>query len=421
MHFAMNNTRLLSLSLAFSSLKKNVTRTGLTLFGIMVGIALVIVVQSLGSGAQSLILGQVSSFGDDWINTEIKVPAASKTSRDNAAGVVRGIEITTLTYEDMQAISKLKNIKDAYAGITTQVVAGHKEEKMRPYVFGVTSAYQRINKDELTTGRFFTKEEERGVSQVVVLGSQVKENLFAESTALGKSVTVDGKKYRVIGVMEEIGSKGFIDMDKNVYIPLRTVQKKIMGINHVLWIISQTKDNSLAESTADEIRFLMQQRHDISSPEKQDFAVTTMGEALDIIGNVGFGINMLLLVLAGISLIVAGVGIMNVMYVSVAERTFEIGLRKAVGATEKDILYQFLAEAILLTLFGGIIGIIVGIGVAYGAALGANYAGFNWAFAIPPSSIFLSVSFSIVVGLFFGIYPARKASKLNPIAAIRKE
>jgi len=255
----------------------------------------------------------------------------------------------------------------------------------------------------------------------VVLGSQVKENLFAESTALGKSVTVDGKKYRVIGVMEEIGSKGFIDMDKNVYIPLRTVQKKIMGINHVLWIISQTKDNSLAESTADEIRFLMQQRHDISSPEKQDFAVTTMGEALDIIGNVGFGINMLLLVLAGISLIVAGVGIMNVMYVSVAERTFEIGLRKAVGATEKDILYQFLAEAILLTLFGGIIGIIVGIGVAYGAALGANYAGFNWAFAIPPSSIFLSVSFSIVVGLFFGIYPARKASKLNPIAAIRKE
>ena len=417
----MNNTRFLSLLLAYASLKKNRLRTGLTLFGIMVGIALVIVVQSLGSGAQSLILGQVSSFGDDWINTEIKVPAASKTSRENAAGVVRGIEITTLTYKDMQAISKLKNIKDAYAGITTQVVASYKEEKMRPYVFGVTSAYQRINKDELTAGRFFTKEEERGISQVVVLGSQVKENLFAENTALGKLVKVEGKKYRVIGVMEEIGSKGFIDMDKNVYIPLRTVQKKIMGINHVLWIISQTKDNSLAESTADEIRFLMRQRHDISSPEKQDFSVTTMGEALDIIGNVGFGINILLLVLAGISLIVAGVGIMNVMYVSVAERTFEIGLRKAVGATEKNILYQFLVEAILLTLFGGIIGIIVGISVAYGVALGANYAGFNWTFAIPPSSIFLSVSFSIVVGLFFGIYPARKASKLNPIAAIRKE
>ena len=421
MPFVMNNTRFLSLLLAYASLKKNRLRTGLTLFGIMVGIALVIVVQSLGSGAQSLILGQVSSFGDDWINTEIKVPAASKTSRENAAGVVRGIEITTLTYKDMQAISKLKNIKDAYAGITTQVVASYKEEKMRPYVFGVTSAYQRINKDELTAGRFFTKEEERGISQVVVLGSQVKENLFAENTALGKLVKVEGKKYRVIGVMEEIGSKGFIDMDKNVYIPLRTVQKKIMGINHVLWIISQTKDNSLAESTADEIRFLMRQRHDISSPEKQDFSVTTMGEALDIIGNVGFGINILLLVLAGISLIVAGVGIMNVMYVSVAERTFEIGLRKAVGATEKNILYQFLVEAILLTLFGGIIGIIVGIGVAYSVALGANYAGFNWTFAIPPSSIFLSVSFSIVVGLFFGIYPARKASKLNPIAAIRKE
>tara|TARA_Y100001970_G_scaffold132406_1_gene163359 strand:- start:1282 stop:2535 length:1254 start_codon:yes stop_codon:yes gene_type:complete len=417
----MNNTRFLSLLLAYASLKKNRLRTGLTLFGIMVGIALVIVVQSLGSGAQSLILGQVSSFGDDWINIEIKVPAASKASRENAAGVARGIEITTLTYKDMQAISKLSNIKDAYAGITTQVVASYKEEKMRPYVFGVTSAYQRINKDELAAGRFFTKEEERGISQVVVLGSQVKENLFAENTAVGKLVTVDGKKYRVIGVMEEVGSKGFIDMDKNVYIPLRTVQKKIMGINHVLWIISQTKDNSLAESTADEIRFLMRQRHDISSPEKQDFSVTTMGEALDIIGNVGFGINILLLVLAGISLIVAGVGIMNVMYVSVAERTFEIGLRKAIGATEKNILYQFLVEAILLTLFGGIIGIIVGIGVAYGVALGANYAGLNWAFTIPPSSIFLSVSFSIAVGLFFGIYPARKASKLNPIAAIRKE
>ena len=169
----MNNTRFLSLLLAYASLKKNRLRTGLTLFGIMVGIALVIVVQSLGSGAQSLILGQVSSFGDDWINIEIKVPAASKASRENAAGVARGIEITTLTYKDMQEISKLSNIKDAYAGITTQVVASYKEEKMRPYVFGVTSAYQRINKDELTTGRFFTKEEERGVSQVVVLGSQV--------------------------------------------------------------------------------------------------------------------------------------------------------------------------------------------------------------------------------------------------------
>lgn len=387
----------------------------------MVGIALVIVVQSLGSGAQSLILGQVSSFGDDWINTEIKVPAASKTSRENAAGVARGVEITTLTYEDMEAIEKLTNIKDAYAGLTTQVIASYKEEKMRPYVFGVTSAYQRINKDELSDGRFFTKEEERGISQVVVLGSQVKENLFADNVAVGKSITVDGKKYRVIGVMEEVGSKGFIDMDKNVYIPLRTVQKKIMGINHVLWIISQTTDNSLAESTADEIRFLLRERHEITSPEKQDFSVTTMGEAMDIIGNVGFGINILLLVLAGISLIVAGVGIMNVMYVSVAERTFEIGLRKGVGATEKNILYQFLVEAVLLTLFGGLIGIIVGVGVAYGVAVGAKYSGLNWTFTIPPSSIFLSVSFSIAVGLFFGIYPARKASKLDPITAIRKE
>jgi len=210
-------------------------------------------------------------------------------------------------------------------------------------------------------------------------------------------------------------------MDEIMYLPMRTVQKKMMGVDHIMWMIGQTIDNTKAEITAEEIRAVVRQRHDITDPDKDDFAVTTMNEALEIVGTVLVGITGLLIALAGISLVVGGVGIMNVMYVSVAERTFEIGLRKSMGASEGNILRQFLVEAILITTLGGMLGILIGVVVSFLIAFGAQYAGYAWEFKISTISIGISVGFSTLVGLFFGLYPAKKAASLDPITALRKE
>ncbi|MBP9761381.1 MAG: ABC transporter permease, partial [Candidatus Magasanikbacteria bacterium] len=305
--------------------------------------------------------------------------------------------------------------------ITTQAVVSYAQEKKRPTIFGVSYSYHGIDKTEVEKGRFFSEDEDSSASQVAVLGSDIAETFFGNQDPIEKSIKIDGKAYRVVGVMESIGTTGFVNMDETVYLPVTTVQKKLMGIDYVLWIVAQTKDNTKAESTAEEIRSLMREQHNITDESKEDFAVTTMNEALAIVETILIGITGLLIVLASISLIVGGVGIMNVMYVSVVERTFEIGLRKAVGARDKDILYQFLTEAVCLTLLGGIGGIILGIGISYLVALIASVIGFDWQFEVSIFSVLLSVIFCISVGLFFGLYPARQAAQLDPVVALRKE
>ncbi len=418
----MNNRHtLLSIYLAWQTFHKTKARSFLTVFGVMVGIAMVIIVLSAGRGVKSIILDEISSFGDNWVNIEVKIPSTGKNSQENSNALAQGVTITTLTREDMEKVVTIDNIQDAYASVTTQVVISYGQEKERPLVFAVTPSYYGIDKTELAKGRFFSLEEEQGLDQVVVLGSDIADNLFGNQDPIEKTVKIDGKGYRVIGVMESIGATGFINMDETIYLPLKTVQQKIMGIDHVIWIVAQLKDNAFAESTAEEIRFVLREQHNITDPSKDDFAVTTMNEALAIVETIVIGITGLLVVLATISLTVGGVGIMNVMYVSVAERTFEIGLRKAVGATKKQILLQFLTEATVITVLGGIAGIIVGIGISYLIALGAQFAGLAWSFEISLASIIMSVAFSIAVGLFFGLYPAKKAADLDPILALRKE
>lgn len=412
---------IMPLKMAWSTFRKTKVRSSLTVFGVTIGIAMVILVLSAGNAVKALILDEVSGFGDDWIQTEVKIPAAGKTSQENASGFARGITITTLTVDDMEALKKLKNIGAAYAGVTTQAVISYGQEKKRPSVFGVSASYPTIDKTEVVEGRFYTESEEQSVSQVVVLGSEIRDNLFGNQEAIGRTVKIDGKGYRVVGVMESIGATGFINMDELIYIPLKTVQKKMMGIDHVLWITSQAIDNSKAESTAEEMRAIMRQRHEIDSEEKQDFAITTMNEALSIVETIFTAITYLLVALAAISLLVGGVGIMNVMYVSVAERTFEIGLRKSVGASAKNILHQFLIEAIVITLLGGVAGIIIGVMLAYVISFVAGLLGFSWLFSVSIPGVIISVLFSGAVGLFFGIYPAKKAAAMDPIVALQQE
>jgi len=227
----------------------------------------------------------------------------------------------------------------------------------------------------------------------------------------------------VIGVLAERGSAFFFNLDDMIYVPLRTFQKRIMGVDYVTFAVAKMNDPSQGQQTQLDLTRIMREQHGIATDDfdKDDFAVNTMDEAADMLGNVVRGITFLLVALVCISLAVGGVGIMNIMYVSVAERTFEIGLRKSVGADRRAILWQFLFEALLITFSGGVVGIIFGAILAYLVAILARSYGLAWIYHISLFSIFIAVGFSGLIGFIFGLYPARKAAALNPIDALRRE
>ena len=408
--------------LALRQIRRNKGRASLTIFGVTIGVAVVILVLSAGKGVKGLVLGELDSFGSNWIDIEVKVPSTGKASLENAQSMAGGVIITSLTYEDAEKVLALDNITDIYAGVTTQAVFTNGTEKKQPTIFAVTPSYINIDTGTvIKEGSFYSIEENNAAAQVVVLGSALKESLFGNNDAVGKNIKVGGKSFRVVGELEERGATGFFNYDEIAYIPLKTAQKKMMGIDHVLFMIGQMADADKSASTAEEIRWLIRERHNITDPDKDDFSVTTQQESVEVIDTVFFGIQALLVVLATISLLVGGVGIMNVMYVSVVERTFEIGLRKAVGASETKIRSQFLTEAVVLTLFGGTIGIVVGILLSFLVAYGAQYAGLNWKFFISLPSVLIGTTFSITIGLLFGYFPAKNAASLDPITALRQE
>ncbi len=412
-----------SQKIALDSLKRHKLRAALTILGVTVGITAVIVVLSAGRAIEDFILSQVTMWGTDWVEVEIKVPATAHVSAENVTGMAQGISITTMKIEDAEEIKKHPNVKDVYAGQIGQKVINYKDKNKITMFFGVTAAFDTIDPGEIAEGRFFTDEEDRGLAQVIVLGSKLKKNLFGDDNAIGEKVKINKKNYKVIGVMKDRGgvSFGSFSMDDIAYIPLRTLQKSILGIDHIQFILAQLVDNSLAEVTADDITTIMRQQHDIDDPLRDDFAVVTADFAMKMMSTVTGAIKILLFALACISLVVGGVGIMNVMYVAVAERTFEIGLRKAIGAKSHDILDQFLAEAITITFLGSVGGIIVGTVLSYLISSFANSLGFTWKFYISPQYIILAVGVSVLVGLISGIYPARAAARLEPMVALRKE
>jgi len=221
--------------------------------------------------------------------------------------------------------------------------------------------------------------------------------------------------------MGEQGTIMYMDMDDWIYMPLRTLHKLVMGIDHVSFIMGKMADKEMGDVTTEELTTLLRDRHNITDPDKDDFAVITMEEAMNIWDSVMGGITLLLMSIVAISLIVGGVGIMNIMLVSVTERTYEIGLRKAVGASRGKIMSQFLWEAVTLTTLGGIVGIVLGLGISFLTYLGAQSQGFDWPFVIDPVAILVSVSVSVAIGLIFGIFPARKAANLDPIVALTKD
>lgn len=415
---------------ALRAMSLNKVRTSLTILGMVIGIASVVIVFSAGEGISSLITGQVESFGTDFIETEIKVPTGKKGNSGETQGAIsmaQGLQITTLSLEDMEDINKLPNIVDGYANMMSQDKVSYGNETKKAILLGTTASYIDIDNSEIKSGRFFSDSEDKSLAQVAVLGSKIKEKLFGESDPIGKSIKIKKTKFRIIGVMEERGAVMTLDFDNYVYVPIRALQKKLMGIDHVLYMVHKVEDMGIAESTAEDMRFTLRENHDIDSPSdlkdvgKDDFRVVTMTEMMDMLDIITGAITYLLLAIVAISIVVGGVGIMNIMYVIVSERTSEIGLRKAVGANFSDIMSQFVIESILITIIGGVVGIIIGVAISYLISIGANYYGLDWEFSVPIKAYVVAFSFSLVFGVAFGAYPARKAARMQPAEALRNE
>jgi len=406
------------------SLRGNLLRTGLTVLGIVIGISSIIIVFSAGEGIKSLILAQIESFGTNIIQTETKVPSTKKgvaADTESGAAMAQGVQVTTLTLEDMEDINKIPNVKRSYANILSQDQANYGNEFRKVFLLGTSPSYIDIDKSEVDYGRFFTEAEDNSLAQVVVLGSKIKDKLFGDSDPIGKSIRLHSSKFVVVGVMKPRGAVMIMDFDDYVYVPVQTLQKKVMGINHILYMVHELDDVSLADDTAEEVKYILRTNHDISDPAKDDFRVTTMEEMMSMLDTITGALTLLLLAIVAVSLIVGGVGIMNIMYVIVSERISEIGLRKAVGAKYKDIMLQFLAESILVTLIGGAVGIILGVIISLGISFGAKNFGLDWDFIVPFQAYLVALGFSVVFGVFFGIYPARKAAKMSPMEALRSE
>jgi putative ABC transport system permease protein len=409
---------------AYNVMAGNKVRTALTALGIIIGIAAVIIVFSAGAGISQLVIGQVASFGTDVIDTEIKVPNGIKGEAGNiasAGALATGVQVTTLKLKDLEDVAKSSNVKAAYAGLMDQEIVTYGSEAHKASLFGTSAAYINIDKSQIAAGRFFTDDEDRALANVAVIGSNIKDKLFGGSDPIGKIITIKRAKFVVIGVMAERGAVVFINFDDYIYLPVRTMQKKIMGVDYITYMVHQLKNPNLALDTAEEARYIIRLNHGITNPDKDDFRTVTMIEALATLKTVTDALTYLLLAIIIISLLVGGVGVMNIMYVVVSERTAEIGLRKAVGATFKDIMLQFLVESIMITLLGGIIGIALGWGLAYLIAVVAKNYGLAWQFTVPLQAYLVALGFSLVFGVLFGLYPARQAAKLDPIEALRNE
>ncbi len=414
----MINTAKQSIKMGLTALLVNKMRSFLTMLGIMIGVGAVVLIVAVGAGAQSLIVAQIKTLGTNVIGV---LPGKSEEKGPPASAM--GIVVTTLTEKDAQAIAKLPYVEGVVAYSKGVGNAQWRHNTYFTNLSGCTIGYLAVEGGQLAQGRFFSPAEEKNLSRVAILGSTVKKELFGDSNPLGQTIKIKRETFRVIGVMKERGTVAFQDYDDQILVPLKTMQKLILGVNHVGLIRIKVKDASYIAAAEKEIQAILRSRHNISDPsgESDDFTVRSAAEALAIITSITNSLRYFLAAMAALSLLVGGIGIMNIMLVSVLERTREIGLRKAVGATTGLILGQFLIEAVTITLIGGLIGIIGGISLAYLAAIIIRYLGYSWDFVISAQAIALAVSVSAAVGIIFGLYPARRAARLDPIKALRYE
>ena len=408
------------------ALKTNKLRSFFSILGIVIGVAAVVIILSLGQGLKGLVTSEVEAFGPNLLDIAIKIPGADQIS--TAMSMVQGVKITTLKHKDVEALKDKERFPyiESVAGqaIGQEWVAYGGEEK-QVLIYGTSADYPQVMKiAKIANGRFFNQSEDDGLAKVVVLGSGLVEKFFDGKDFLGKKIKIKGQNFKIVGSFEPQGGviMGGIDINDFLYIPLQTVLKQILGIDYLSEIVLVIKDQSYSTQAIEEISRMLRKNHNIKDPAKDDFQITTMTEILDQVNQVSVILNLLLGFLAAISLLVGGIGIMNIMLVSVSERTKEIGLRKSLGATKKAILWQFLIEGLVITCLGGFIGIIIGIVISLITSFVVRAQGLSgWPITISWLAIISAFLVSMAIGLIFGIYPARKASKLSPIEAMRKE
>lgn len=411
-----------SLKQSIKALSANKGRTGLTMLGIIIGIGTVVLVLSAGAGFRSLIDSQVATLGSNTLFVQVRVPPTTKNRAASSGGpgdAFNGVTITSFKQRDLDDVKKLENVVGAYGIVTGQASASYRANKKTAIYYGASAERFEIDKSKLESGRFYTQSEDSGGAQVVVLGNKIAKDLFKQDDPIGKLLRIGTLNFQVVGVYEAQGALS--GNDDLLFIPLNTAQKKLLGIDYLSVGIVALKDINAGDATAEQIKILIRSNHSITNPDKDDFSVQTQAQALETFNTIFGGVTYLLIAIAAISLIVGGVGIMNIMYVVVTERTGEIGLKKALGAKESDILNEFLVEAILVTVFGGIIGIGLGSALGFVVSLIAKSANLDWTFSVPISGIILAFGVSAAIGIFFGVFPARSASKMDPIEALRYE
>lgn len=394
-------------------------RSFLTILGIIIGIASVIVVMAIGASAQQLILDQVAGMGSNLVGV---LPGASDEKGPPASAL--GVVTTTLKIDDLKAVLQKKNAPNVVAacGYVSGVATSKYGSVSATSNFqGVSASLLNVEKINLAAGRFFTEEEDTGLARVAVLGSSRAKELFPNIDPIGKVITLKDTNFTVIGVFEERGSSGLSGTDDLIYIPLQTAQKILLGIDYLNFMrISVDSAENVPRAAAD-IKMTIRERHKIKNPADDDFSVRDTAQALEMLMNITNVLKYFLAGIAAISLVVGGIGIMNIMLISVNQRIREVGLRKAVGARRHHIVAQFLIEAIFITFVGGIIGIIIGILFSLLTSVIINALGYEWQFIISLNSIFVATSVSVLIGVIFGLYPARKAAKISPMEALRYE
>ncbi|MFA5135894.1 MAG: ABC transporter permease [Patescibacteria group bacterium] len=396
-----------------STLTLNKTRTGLAILGIVIGIGSVIALVSLGQGTQQSIQSSIESLGSNLLTVN---PGAVRS------GGVRGASggNTSLTREDAKAIA-------ASAQITTvskvspelsrrsQVTTGSSNTNTQ--IIGVEPVYADVHKITMSQGNFITSRDVDVMAKVAVVGPQVVVDLFGEDTnVVGQSLRVEGQALRIIGVTASKGGSGFMNQDDVIYIPLTTAQKQLYGVTHLSSIALEAKSADVMTDAQNEVGYLLLARHKLDDPTQADFSIFSQQDILNTATSMTGTFTTLLSGIAAISLLVGGIGIMNIMLVTVTERTREIGLRKALGAKKKVITMQFLLESIILTFSGGVIGVVLGIAVSYFIS---DFA--KTPFVISLGAIFLAFGVSAAIGMIFGWYPAQRAANLQPIEALRYE
>lgn len=411
-----------SIRMAWRALVAHKARTLLTVLGVSIGISTIIIILSTGQGLRNIILGQLSGFGSDTVFVEIKIPDTNDFS--GGINMVQGVTIDTLKIEEMEELRnnpRYPEFNEIYGVQLSQDFAVYKGEEKRVATFATNSSFISIDDVKLSKGRFFNVDEEKSLKKLTVIGSDVAEKLFRDEDPLDKNIKIGKINWKVVGVLEEKGETLGINYDKQVFVPLRTHEKLVSGQDYLMYFVVQAKDPSQQDLVKQLLTDYFWEKHEIEEEKEEDFRITTMAETLEMIDIILGGIRLLLGAIAAISLLVGGIGIMNIMLVSVTERTKEIGLRKALGAKNSNILSQFLWEAIVVTSIGGIIGIISGLLLTALVVIGANAAGFEWEFTISVPAIIMGISVSVFSGIVFGLYPAIKAAKMDPIVALRKD